>query len=49
MAGIQCSVEECAHNQNMKCHADTIQVRSVGDRTVDSSEGTCCESFKPRR
>lgn len=45
---IKCVVEECAYNQDKLCHADTIEVRSSGDNSVQSSDGTACETFKPQ-
>lgn len=45
---IKCVVEECAYNQDKLCHADTIEVRSSGDKNVLSSDGTACETFKPQ-
>ncbi len=41
-----CKCEECHYNENFECHADGIEVRSVGDMKVESSIGTCCETFK---
>lgn len=45
---IHCSVEECVHNNNMRCTADTIRVRSRSNAGAFSSEDTHCETFKPR-
>lgn len=45
---IKCVVEECAYNQNKLCHADSIEVRSSGDMSVATSDGTACETFKPQ-
>ena len=44
--GIGCKCEECHYNKDYKCEAATIMVRSVGDMKVESSEGTCCHTFK---
>lgn len=48
--GIHCGVEECTHNQDRKCLADTIRVRSraTAGGHARHSEDTCCETFKPR-
>lgn len=43
-----CKCEECHYNRNFECHADSIEVKSVGDKKVSSSEGTCCNTFKPK-
>jgi len=44
--GITCKCEECHYNKNYKCDAETIIVRSMGDMKCESSEGTCCHTFK---
>lgn len=46
--GIKCVVEECAYNQNKLCNAEEIEVRSSGDMSVNTSDGTACETFKPQ-
>ncbi|MDQ7793564.1 MAG: DUF1540 domain-containing protein [bacterium] len=48
--GIHCGVEECVHNQQRRCVADSIRVRSraVTGGNCKHSEDTCCETFKPR-
>ncbi|MCL4441362.1 MAG: DUF1540 domain-containing protein [Firmicutes bacterium] len=45
---IKCVVEECHFNENMICNADAIEVRSSGDRSVETSDGTACSTFKPQ-
>lgn len=45
---IKCVVEECVYNQNKMCNADSIEVRSSGDMSVSTSDGTACETFKPQ-
>lgn len=49
MPGIKCQVEECIYQQGAECHADAIEVLSSGDRIVDTSDGTQCKTFKPKR
>ncbi len=44
---VKCMVEECNHNQNKSCHADSIEVRSNGGKKVNSTGDTCCGTFKP--
>lgn len=44
----KCMCEECHYNNAYECHADNIEVRSVGDNRVASSEGTMCLTFRPR-
>ena len=48
MSSIKCGVEECSFQQNMICKANAIEVRSSGDRQVHNSDGTACETFRPR-
>lgn len=45
---IQCKVEECQFNAGFKCVADAIEVRSSGNNVVNSSDGTACETFRPK-
>lgn len=45
---VKCVVEECEFNQNNLCNAEDIEVRSSGDLSVKSSDGTACETFKPQ-
>lgn len=46
---VKCMCEECHHNENYECHADGIEVRSSGDKRVQTSDGTCCNTFKSRK
>ncbi|HHW07119.1 MAG TPA: DUF1540 domain-containing protein [Clostridia bacterium] len=48
MGRIKCQVEECYYNANQYCLADAIEVRSSGDNLVNSSDGTACETFRPK-
>lgn len=46
---IKCMVEECVYNDNYVCQAEEIEVRSSSkNRVVNSSDGTACETFKPK-
>jgi|Deesub1362A_J573_1020465.scaffolds.fasta_scaffold13633_2 hypothetical protein len=46
---IKCKVEECAYNDSYLCRAEEIEVRSSGEnRVVNSTDGTACETFKPK-
>lgn len=47
MQKITCQCEECGFNVNHVCTAEGIEVRSNGDNIVNSSEGTCCHTFRP--
>lgn len=46
---MKCMCEECHHNKSHECHADGIEVQSSGDLKVETSDGTCCNTFKRRR
>lgn len=48
MSGIKCVVEECHFNDSNYCQADAIEVSSSGDRQVNTSDGTACQTFKPK-
>ena len=48
MGQIKCQVEECIFNARKICQADAIEVRSKGDNIVKSSDGTACETFRPK-
>lgn len=45
---MKCMCEECHYNEDYECQADGIEVETVGDLEVDSSEGTCCRTFRSR-
>ncbi|WP_371381445.1 DUF1540 domain-containing protein [Sporomusa aerivorans] len=45
----KCMCEECHHNNNFKCTADGIEVKSSGDLRVQTSDGTACNTFKMRQ
>lgn len=47
--GIKCVVEECHFNENKLCKAEGIEVRSSGDKSVQTSDGTACATFKPQQ
>jgi len=44
---IKCVVEECTYNQSKMCNADSVEVRSSGDKKVETTDGTACNTFKP--
>jgi len=46
---VKCMCEECSFNEEHECHANNVQIHSVGDHKVESSAGTCCSTFKPRK
>ena len=46
---MKCMCEECHYNENHECHADGIEVKSSGDMSVQTSDGTCCNTFMPKK
>lgn len=47
--GIKCLVEECVYNEHQACQANAIEVKSTGDKRVMTSDGSCCDTFKPKK
>lgn len=45
---VRCSVDNCEHNKNRMCYADTVEVNAMGDGRARNSEGTSCRTFKNR-
>ena len=43
---VKCSVENCHHNKSRACHADNLEVNTMGDGKAETSDGTCCTTFK---
>jgi len=43
---VVCGVENCDYNKSMMCHANKIEVNAMGDRRAETSDGTCCSTFK---
>lgn len=43
---VKCGVENCHYNKECKCHADELEVNAMGDKKADTSDGTCCTTFK---
>lgn len=44
---VMCKVANCDYNESDLCHASELRVNVDGDGIANSSEGTCCETFKP--
>ena len=44
-AKIKCSVNDCYYNKKMMCEAGDIEVKPMGDNTVNTSDGTKCSTF----
>lgn len=45
---VKCSVENCSYNKNRACYANALEVNAMGDGTAQTSDGTCCTTFKQK-
>lgn len=43
---VKCGVDNCVYNERYKCHAEALEVNSMGDGIAETSDGTCCTTFK---
>ncbi len=43
---VKCSVENCHYNKSRMCHAENLEVNAMGDGKAETSDGTCCTTFK---
>lgn len=43
---VTCSVDNCHYNKSNKCHANALEVNTMGDGKAETSDGTCCTTFK---
>jgi len=43
---VTCGVHNCHYNQNHMCHANGVEVNPMGDGHAQTSDGTCCSTFK---
>lgn len=46
---VKCSVENCHYNNRHMCHADALEVNALGDGNAETSDGTCCTTFKRKK
>lgn len=44
----RCMCEDCYYNENLECRADGVEVHSSPGKKVESSDGTWCNTFKPK-
>lgn len=45
---VKCGVENCHYNKQHMCHADCLEVNTMGGRgtnKAESSDSTCCSTF----
>lgn len=45
---VKCGVNNCHFWQNNYCNANGLEVNPQGDGKANTSDGTCCTTFKPR-
>ncbi|HEX3029288.1 MAG TPA: DUF1540 domain-containing protein [Clostridia bacterium] len=43
---VKCSVENCDYNKSRICYADKLEVNTMGGGKAETSDGTCCTTFK---
>lgn len=43
---VKCGVHDCHYNKNRMCHAENIEVNSMRDDKVESSDDTQCSTFR---
>ncbi len=43
---VKCGVDNCQYNKSYLCHADSIEVNTLGDGKAQTSDGTSCITFK---
>jgi hypothetical protein len=42
----KCLVSDCKHNGDYSCKAESIEVRPVEDKKINSSTDTSCSTFE---
>ncbi|WP_395879398.1 DUF1540 domain-containing protein [Desulfallas sp. Bu1-1] len=47
MYRINCFIEECRFNNNMKCNAPRVQVKLGGTRSTRAADRAFCQHFRP--
>lgn len=43
---VKCGVTNCYYNKDHACHANALEVNAMGDGYAQTSDGTCCTTFK---
>ncbi len=46
---VKCSVDNCEFYKDQMCHARSLEVNTMGDGYAQTSDGTCCKTFKSLR
>ncbi|CAB1262790.1 DUF1540 domain-containing protein [Clostridium sp. MT-14] len=44
---VKCSVDCCNYWKDNHCNADALEVNSMRGKKPDTSDDTCCTTFKP--
>lgn len=44
---VKCGVDNCHYWESQYCTANALEVNTMGDGTAETSDGTCCTTFKP--
>lgn len=45
---VKCGVDNCNFNRGKMCYANDLEVNAMGDGKAQTSDGTCCRTFKNR-
>lgn len=45
---VKCNVDNCHYWKNNYCTASTLEVNPVDGVDAETSDDTCCTTFKPR-
>lgn len=46
---IKCSVDSCHYWKSNCCNADAVEVNPMSGKNANTSDDTCCKTFKPCR
>ena len=45
---VRCGVNNCHFWKNNYCTANALEVNTMGDGYAETSDGTCCTTFRPK-
>lgn len=46
---VRCSVDNCHYWKNNSCNAKALEVNSMEGKNPNTSDDTCCTTFKPSK
>ena len=46
---VKCSVDNCQYFKDQTCHADALEVNAMGEDKAQTSDETCCNTFKKHK